>query len=67
MNKIYVKPNTEIVNVKLFGSVLDDGPDLPIKPSNYGGEILGKDNDFDWDDNDSFMGDLWADDEDEEY
>lgn len=66
MKKIYIQPSTETVHVRLIGSVLNDG--IPIGGgSPETNEGVAKQNDFNWDDNDSFMVDLWADDEDEEY
>ena len=68
MKKRYSSPVTEIVNVKLYGSVLDDSIVI-VNNSREGSDSgLGKQNDFDLDDDgNGFMVDLWADDEDEEY
>ena len=64
--KKYIKPTTDIVVIRLDNSVLDD-PGMGDW-SNGAGELGGKQNDFDWDDDDKgFVPDLWADDEDEEY
>ena len=48
MNKNYIQPNTEIVQVRLRGSVLDDIP--VVDGSYYTDEGLGKENNFDWED-----------------
>ena len=65
MKKPYLKPVTEGVHVKLFGSVLGGlgGNETGSYVNDWGG---GKQNDFDWDDDDNgFMPDLWGDDEEE--
>ena len=57
MKKIYIKPNSETVNVRLFSSVLED-PGLE-GDSKYTNELGAKEQgDFFEDDN---FGDLWDD------
>ncbi len=63
MKKIYIKPNTETVNVRLFSSVLED-PGLE-GDSKYTNELGAKEQGdfFDFEEDDSF-GDIWGTDED---
>lgn len=57
MKKIYIKPNTETVNVRLFSSVLEDiGYEGNSK---YTNELGAKENDFFFEDEN--FGDLWDD------
>lgn len=58
MKKIYIKPNTETVNVRLYSSVLDD-PGLE-GDSKYTNELGAKENNLLFEDEGDF-GDLWDD------
>ena len=44
MKKIYLSPVTETVNVKLFGSVMDEGIDIINNSTDVSDEGLGKEN-----------------------
>ena len=67
MKREYIKPVTEKVNVKLFGSVLDDDPTINVGAGSNGTDFGdAKENNILWGD-DSTSGDLWEDVEDEEY
>ena len=58
MKKIYLSPVTETVNVKLFGSILDDiGVVNDSKLTSP--EALGKENNLLFEDEGDF-GDIWA-------
>ena len=57
MNKNYIQPNTEIVQVRLRGSVLDDIP--VVDGSYYTDEGLGKKGDLDFEDFNS-EADIWG-------
>ena len=59
MKKIYIAPDTEIVNVKLISSVMDPG-NLPIGHSPYAEDPLAKENNLLFDD-DAWDNDLWDD------
>ena len=59
MKKIYLSPVTETVNVKLFGSVMDEGIDIINNSTNVSDEGLGKENNLLFED-DAF-GDIWGD------
>lgn len=59
MKKIYLSPVTETVNVKLFGSVMDEGIDIINNSTDVSDEGLGKENNLLFED-DAF-GDLWSD------
>ena len=58
MKKIYLSPVTETVNVKLFGSVMDDGIDIINNSTEVSDEGLGKENNLLFED-DAF-GDIWG-------
>lgn len=67
MKKIYKKPSAVVVNVKLLGSVLQDDPNPYVGGySNTTQTGDGKQDDFSLDD-DSFIPDLWGDDEEEDF
>lgn len=59
MKKIYIKPNTETVNVRLYSSVLDEAPYGKWSQGAAGGDEPGwgdaKENNLLWED------DLWDD------
>ncbi|MBO7578242.1 MAG: hypothetical protein J6T43_04550 [Prevotella sp.] len=59
MKKIYLSPVTETVNVKLFGSVMDEGIDIINNSTDVSDEGLGKENNLLFED-DAF-GDIWGD------
>ncbi|GEM_PF-2766431 len=72
MKKTYFAPDTEVVNLRLIGSVLSD-PNMGGKSQVDGGEMDSKEQTGLWgdvDDDDSWSGskgvDLWSGDEDEE-
>lgn len=58
MKKIYLGPVTETVNVKLFGSVMDEGIDIINNSTDVSDEGLGKENNLLFED-DAF-GDIWG-------
>lgn len=58
MKKIYLSPVTETVNVKLFGSVMDEGIDIINNSTEVSDEGLGKENNLLFED-DAF-GDIWG-------
>lgn len=58
MKKIYIKPDTETVNVRLNSSVLEDPG--PAEWSNGADELGAKENNFLFEDEGDF-GDLWDD------
>lgn len=58
MKKIYLSPVTETVNVKLFGSVMDEGIDIINNSTDVSDEGLGKENNLLFED-DAF-GDIWG-------
>ena len=58
MKKIYLSPVTETVNVKLYGSVMDDGIDITNTSHDVTNEGLGKENNLLFED-DAF-GDIWG-------
>ena len=63
MKKIYLRPFTEVVNLKLSGSVLGgNGTPVIASPVADPDDSFGKENNgfFDMDDN---FGDIWDDDE----
>ena len=62
MKKIYIKPNTETVNVRLIGSILEDGENGYGKWSDVAGGDWGdaKENNLLFEDEGDF-GDLWDD------
>jgi hypothetical protein len=64
MKKIYKTPIIEVVNVKLYNTILDD-PTIPVYGSKFAEESLGKEQGdfFDLEEDDSF-GDIWGTDED---
>ena len=63
MKKIYKTPIIEVVNVKLYNTILDD-PTIPIYGSKWAEDPLAKEQgDFFEMDDDSF-GDIWGGDED---
>lgn len=55
MKKIYIKPNTDTVNVRLYSSVLDD-PGLG-GDSEVTNELGAKENNLDFDED---FGDIWS-------
>lgn len=59
MKKIYLSPVTETVNVKLFGSVMDEGIDIINNSTDVSDEGLGKENNLLFED-DAF-GNIWGD------
>ena len=59
MKKIYLSPVTETVNVKLFGSVMDEGIDIINNSTDVSDDGLGKENNLLFED-DAF-GDIWGD------
>ena len=59
MKKIYIAPDTEIVNVKLTSSVMDPG-NLPIGHSPFAEDPLAKENDLLFEE-DMWESDPWAD------
>ena len=61
MKKIYIKPNTDTVNVRLYSSVLDD-PGMG-NWSDGTNELGAKENNLLFEDDDDF-GDIWGTDED---
>ena len=62
MKKLYQRPVTETVNVKLYGAILDD-PTIPIinNSTEVTDEGLGKKNDLDFEDDNIWDGGLWGD------
>ena len=58
MKKIYLSPVTETVNVKLYGSVMDEGIDIINNSTDVSDEGLGKENNLLFED-DAF-GDIWG-------
>lgn len=58
MKKIYLRPVTETVNVKLFGSVMDEGIDIINNSTEVSDDGLAKENNLFFDD-DAF-GDIWG-------
>ena len=58
MKKIYLSPVTETVNVKLFGSVMDDGIDIINNSTEVSDDGLAKENNLLFED-DAF-GDIWG-------
>ena len=56
MKKIYLSPVTETVNVKLFGSVMDDGIDIINNSTDVSDDGLAKENNLDF-----WKDDLWSD------
>ena len=58
MKKIYLSPVTETVNVKLFGSVMDDGIDIINNSTDVSDDGLAKENNLLFED-DAF-GDIWG-------
>ena len=59
MKKNYIKPISEVVQVRIQGSILDD---VPVVLGSRGGkpeDSFGKENDIIFDDNAS--GDIWSD------
>ncbi len=66
MKTKYIKPESVIVNVKLYGSVLDTG-DVYGGSKGAGGEAWGKENNMEWDLEEEEVS-LWGDnDEEEDY
>lgn len=62
MKKIYKTPNTEVVNVKLYNTILDD-PSTPVGNwSKWTNDGDAKENNLIFDDEDPF-GDIWGTDE----
>ena len=59
MKKIYLSPVTEKVNVKLFGSILDD-IGIVNDSKLTSDEALGKENNLDFEFDENF-GDIWGD------
>ena len=59
MKKIYLSPVTEKVNVKLFGSILDD-IGIVNDSKLTSDEALGKENNLDFEFDEDF-GDIWDD------
>ena len=59
MKKIYLSPVTETVNVKLYGSVMDDGIDIINNSTDVSDEGLGKENNLLFEDEGDF-GDIWG-------
>lgn len=51
MKKTYIQPNTETVKVRLNGSIMLDEVNVG-GVSEFTNKGLGKENDFDWEDND---------------
>lgn len=67
MKREYIKPVTEKVNVKLFGSVLDGETNINVGAGSNGTDFGdAKESNILWGD-DSTSSDLWEDVEDEEY
>ena len=63
MKKIYKTPNTEVVNVKLYNTILDD-PNTPVGNwSKWTIDGDAKENNLIFEDDDDF-GDIWGTDED---
>ena len=72
MKKIYIKPNTETVNVRLYSSVLDEAPYGKWSQGAAGGDEPGwgdaKENNLDFgdiwseEDNNSNPYDMWGED-----
>ena len=61
MKKIYLSPVTETVNVKLYGSILDDPSIVIVNNSTDGTDTgLGKQNNLLFEDEGDF-GDIWSD------
>ena len=61
MKKIYLSPVTETVNVKLYGSILDDPSIVIVKNSTDGTDGgLAKENNLLFEDEGDF-GDIWGD------
>ena len=58
MKKIYLSPVTETVNVKLYGSVMDDGIDIINNSTEVSDDGLAKENNLLFED-DAF-GDIWG-------
>ena len=58
MKKIYLSPVTETVNVKLYGSVMDDGIDIINNSTDVSDDGLAKENNLLFED-DAF-GDIWG-------
>ena len=58
MKKIYLSPVTETVNVKLFGSVMDEGIDIINNSTEVSDDGLAKENNLLFED-DAF-GDIWG-------
>ena len=63
MKKIYKTPIIEVVNVKLYNTILDD-PTIPVYGSKFGDDSLGKENNLIFDEDDDAFGDIWGTDED---
>ncbi len=59
MKKIYLSPVTETVNVKLYGSVMDDGIDIINNSTDVGDDGLAKENNLLFEDEGDF-GDIWG-------
>ncbi len=60
MKKIYLRPVTETVNVKLYGSVMDDGIDIINNSTEVSDDGLAKENNLLFEDEGDF-GDIWDD------
>lgn len=60
MKKIYIKPDTETVNVRLYSSVLDDD-DPGIGKWSDGADELGAKGQGDFFEADDSFGDIWGD------
>lgn len=59
MKKIYLSPVTETVNVKLYGSVMDDGIDIINNSTEVSDDGLAKENNLLFEDEGDF-GDIWG-------
>ena len=60
MKKIYKTPNTEVVNVKLYNTILDD-PSTPVGNwSKWTNDGDAKENNLIFDEDDDAFGDIWG-------
>lgn len=59
MKKNYIKPISEVVQVRIQGSILDEVPVVLASRGSKPDDSFGKENDFIFDDNAS--GDIWSD------
>ena len=64
MKKIYKTPNTEVVNIKLYNTILDD-PSTPVGNwSKWTNDGDAKENNLIFDEDDDAFGDIWGSEED---